>query len=124
MGNFRRIKRILATALSVAMIGTIMPSSVFAASKALTAVKYYSKGALLSCTDYTVVDSSTTELTTGWYVVNTPVTMEERVEVHGDVRIIVARGGAYRLKEGIHVAYGNKLAIFGYGQEEGSFLAY
>ena len=55
----------------------------------------------------TVVDSSMTEWQSGWYVVNSNITIDNRVTVSGDVHLILADGASLTVNGGIGVAEGN-----------------
>ncbi len=72
----------------------------------------------------TVVDSTTTTWTAGWYVVNSgdpnnPIKIDSRVTVTGSVYLILADDCALTVKGGIQVQDdGNSLTI--YGQERGT----
>lgn len=77
--------------------------------------------------DCTPIDSATTSLSAGWYVVKGTVSISSTVTVTGDVKLILADGcsltvtgttttGMY--KAGINVAAGNSLTI--YAQENGT----
>ena len=77
--------------------------------------------------DCTPIDSATTSLSAGWYVVKGTVAISSTVTVTGDVKLILADGcsltvtgttatGTY--KAGINVAAGNSLTI--YAQENGT----
>ena len=51
----------------------------------------------------TVVDSSMTEWQSGWYVVNSNITIDNRVTVSGDVHLILADGASLTVNGGIGV---------------------
>ncbi len=59
-----------------------------------------------------------TTLGSGWYVVPGEVVWEKRVAVNGEVNLILCDGAKLTANEGINVAEGNTLRI--YGQELGS----
>ncbi len=67
---------------------------------------------------YTVVTSSTTEMSNGWYVVNGNVTVAKRITVTGTVHLILADGAHLTAKEGISVNEGNALYIYGQSSDE------
>ena len=73
-----------------------------------------------ACTDYTVVTNSTTTFEDGkWYVVNSNVTIDNKVTCNGDVHLILVDGAALTVSKGISVAATNcSLTI--YGQSEGT----
>ncbi len=72
-----------------------------------------------TCDDYTVINAQT-ELTNGWYVVpkNADVTITSRVEVTGDVNLILCDEARLVLPEGIHLTGDNTLTVW--GQEKGT----
>ena len=72
-----------------------------------------------ACTDYTVVTGNTTAFETGkWYVVNDTVTNANRITVNGTANLILMDGKTLTASNGINVADGNTLNI--YGQSEGT----
>ena len=73
------------------------------------------------------LDSTTTSLETGWYIVKGNVTISSTVTVSGDVKLVLADGATLTVngtttsgtyKAGINVAAGNSLTI--YAQENGT----
>ena len=68
--------------------------------------------------DCLVIDSSSTALSAGWYVVNSEVTVADRIQIDGDVNLILADGAKLTASKGISVAGGNSFTV--YGQTEGS----
>lgn len=69
-------------------------------------------------TDYTVVTSSVTDWSNGWYVVTGTVTLDDRVEVSDSVNLILADGAVLNATKGIGVTADDSLTI--YGQSEGT----
>ncbi len=65
-----------------------------------------------------IVDSDTTVLENGCYVVNSDVTVSGRITVIGDVHLILADGCTLTAKHGIHVTGENYLTL--YGQQKGT----
>ena len=65
-------------------------------------------------TDYMAITDSIAEWSNGWYVVNsaTPVTIDGRVTVTGDVHLILCDGCTLTAKKGIGVSNGNSLTIY------------
>ena len=76
------------------------------------------KGTEQSCSDYNVVTANDTQWTTGWYVVNSDVTIDQRVDVSGDVKLILTDGHTLTVNGGIHVTGNNCFTV--YGQENGT----
>ena len=64
------------------------------------------------CRNYTVVDGSTTAWSDGWYVVNSNVTIGNRVTVSGNVRLILADNASLTANGGINVAEGNSFSVY------------
>ena len=60
----------------------------------------------------TVVESSTTAWSDGWYVVNGAVTIGSRVAVSGEVHLILADGASLTVNGGINVAEGNSFSVY------------
>ena len=69
-------------------------------------------------THYTVVTSSLTTMSEGWYIVSSSVTNNNRVRVQGNVNLILCDGAKYSSNQGIRVSSGNSLTIW--QQEEGT----
>ena len=75
-------------------------------------VKYLDEnGAEQQCTEYTELTDRTT-LSDGWYVVNSDVTILDRITVSGNVRLILANGKTLNAESGITVAEGNSFTIY------------
>ena len=68
----------------------------------------------------TVVDSSMTEWQSGWYVVNSNITIDNRVTVSGDVHLILADGASLTVHDDINVAEGNSFTV--YAQSTGAAM--
>lgn len=60
--------------------------------------------------------------TTGWYLVG-GVTYKDRVEIKGDVKMVVLSGRLAEFRKGIHVAPGNSLTIYSTTGEKGTIQA-
>lgn len=71
-----------------------------------------------SCNDYEVVTADDTQWTTGWYVVNSDVTINQRIPVNGDVKLILTDGHTLTVNGGIHVTGDDRFTV--YGQENGT----
>ena len=72
------------------------------------------------CGEYTPVVSSLTTWNDGWYVVNSDVTIGQRVTVSGDVKLILTDNCQLTVNGGIQVSEGNALAIYAQSTAEGS----
>ena len=78
-----------------------------------TDVKYLDEnGGEQTCPSATVVDGSTTTWNNGWYVVNSTLTIDGRIEVTGDVHLILADGCTLNASQGINVSDSNSLTIY------------
>lgn len=121
-------RRILSVILSLAMVLTMMPVTVWAADE-MEAVEYRACDAngrnweTATCNDYTVVDSNTTRWNTGWYVVIGEVAISTRIEVSGSVHLILTDGCALTASAGIHVSGSNALTIYGQSGSTGALSA-
>lgn len=69
---------------------------------------------------YTTIDSANapTTWTTGWYVVNGDVTVDSRVTVSGDVKLILKDGTSLTVNGGINVPDGNSFTVYAQSTEE------
>ncbi len=76
-----------------------------------------------SCTTYTSITEESTELAAGWYVVDSNVTIATRINLTGDVNIILKDGCTLRAQAGITVSSGNSLTIFGQENNTGVLQA-
>ena len=75
-------------------------------------------GAEKSCNDYEVVTANDTQWTDGWYVVNSDVTINQRISVSDDVKLILTDGRTLTVNGGIHVTGDDRFTV--YGQENGN----
>lgn len=64
-----------------------------------------------------VIDASMRELTSGYYIVKGDVAIPDRIEISGDVHLILADGAYLSAESGIHVKEGNSLTIWGQSTE-------
>ena len=70
------------------------------------------------CSNYTVVDGSTTTWDNGWYVVNSTVTINSQVTVSGTVHLILADGASLTVNGGIKVAENNSFTVYAQSVEK------
>ncbi len=81
----------------------------------------------LTCSDYTAVTDTRTSWgsagQTTWYVVNSSVTIADRITVTGDVHLILADGYTLTANKGISVTSGNSLTIYGQIAGTGALIA-
>ena len=59
----------------------------------------------------------------GWYVVDSDVSISDRLIIEGDVHLILADGKTLTADQGIHVSKGNNLTIYGQYQGTGKLKA-
>ena len=80
-----------------------------------------------TATNYTVLDSGSTTWgsvgTTTWYVVNQNIEFSDRINIDGNVHLILADGYTLTAKEGIKLESGNSLTIYGQAQGAGQLTA-
>lgn len=65
----------------------------------------------------TLLDAKFTELTDGWYAINTNITFDKRIAVRGDVHLILYDGTTLTANKGIDVSNGDKLTIYHQGKD-------
>ncbi|MGN1250860.1 MAG: beta strand repeat-containing protein [Candidatus Spyradocola sp.] len=76
-----------------------------------------------TCDSATAVTSTDTTWSDGWYVVNSDVTNGNRIEVSGNVNLILADGFTLNVTDGIHVPSGSSLTIYGQANGTGKLVA-
>ena len=74
------------------------------------------------CDEYTVLTNQTT-LSSGWYVVNSNVTISDRITANGDVHLILCDGCTLNAQQGIAVNDGNSLTIYRQANHTGALTA-
>jgi len=73
---------------------------------------------------YTPVTSTTTSWTSeNWYVVNSDVTISNRVTVTGDVHLFLCDGATLTTSKGINVNSGNTLNIYSQSNDSGKLVS-
>ena len=76
-------------------------------------ISYLDKnGSKQTADNVTVVESSMTAWNGGWYVVNSPVTIGDRVTVSGEVHLILADNASLTVNGGINVAESNSFSVY------------
>ena len=76
-------------------------------------VSYLDKnGSKQTADNVTVVESSMTTWNGGWYVVNSNVTIDNRVTVSGEVHLILADNASLTANNGINVEEGNSFSVY------------
>ena len=76
-----------------------------------------------TCTTYTLVTGNDNAWNSGWYVVDSDVTIGQRVTVTGDVKLILADGYKLTVNGGIQVSESTSLTIYGQSKGTGSLKA-
>jgi len=125
-----KTKRLLAWVLTLAMIISVLPMNILTVSAA-DAVSYISRSwngssvvsETKSVTSYTVVTSNTTTMSSGWYVVNSDVTVSSRITVSGSVNLILVDGCTLTASDGISLNAGNTLTVYGQTADTGHLSA-
>jgi hypothetical protein len=77
------------------------------------ALTEYKDGDSIKSVSATSISSSSTSLSSGFYVVDSDITIDNRITINGDVSIILSDGISLNAKEGINVSSGNTLTIYG-----------
>ena len=62
--------------------------------------------------NFTLVDGTTTKMSTGYYVVNKNTEIGSRIKVTGDVHLVLCKGTTLNATKGISVTDGNSLTIY------------
>ena len=128
----RKLNKALSVILTICMIVGMLPLSAYAADS-VSYLYYANEAAAIagntttgSCTDYTVVSDQTAWGEAGqtkWYVVNSSVTIADRITVSGDVHLILSDGCTLTASKGIGVTNGNSLTIYGQSANESTMGA-
>nr|MDD6335699.1 hypothetical protein [bacterium] len=105
-------KRVLIPLLFACLLATLLPA--YALADTATGITYYDWNSSTkkleekTCTAATVVSSDDTtwgdDGNGGWYVVNSNVTITQRITVSGEVHLILADGKTLTAEVGIQVA--------------------
>lgn len=74
--------------------------------------------------EYTVINSSMTSLSAGWYAVTENITIRERIACTGDVNLILCDGCTLQADAGITVNTDSSLTTFGQANGSGKLLVY
>lgn len=122
-------KRVLCILLSLALVVGLMPGMNLTAYAA-TSVTYQEAswdGSKVVYTEKTVdatpVTSSTTTLSSGWYVVDSTFTNSNRITISGAVNLILCDGKTMTASNGIYLQYNNSLSIYGQSNNTGKLVA-
>ena len=113
-------KRISAVLLCLVLVTSLLSAGALAADPGISYID--ADGKPQTRDSATAVTESVTEwgddYNDGWYVVNSTLTISERVTVTGDVHLILADGCTLTASQGINVSVGNSLTI--YAQDKGT----
>jgi len=122
------MKKILSIITAAVMIFCLMPPvRSFAADKrTVEYIDYVSVGnnkykERKKTAECTVIDSATdiSELSKGWYALGEDVSTRSRINISGDVHLILTDGYTLTLDEGMHLGVNNSLSIYGQSQGTG-----
>lgn len=126
----RRVTSVLVAAATVMCLGTaavqggnaVIGDLGIKASAAAGVGYINSTGDYKTVSAYSTITSSSTKLTGGWYVVDRNVKISSRINVTGDVNIILTDGCTMTAEKGINVSSGCKFNV--YTQDGGSGRLY
>ncbi len=129
--RFMKLKRRAASLLLTAcLVAGLMPTGMMTAyADTEVSYRYYDEvekeWKTSSVSNYTsvVYDSTSWSGNNVWYVVNSNVTISDRITVSGTVNLILADGYTLTANNGIAVNYGNTLNIYGQTQDSGTVEA-
>lgn len=118
------MKKMLALLLTLCLLAGLLPATALAVDN----VSYLDADSQVkTCPSATEVTSTTTTWTAtegqAWYVVNSDVTIAQRITVIGDVHLILEDGKTLTAKKGIYVGSGNSLTIYGQSGNTGKLVA-
>ena len=71
------------------------------------------RGADIDLYDYQVFTKDMTTLTSGWYVMNTDITLDTRLAISGNVNLVLDGNSTILVNKGIHVPGSHSLTIWG-----------
>ena len=122
------MKKILSIITAMVMIFCLMPPVRPFAADSVSAVKYtVNADNSVSKADVNFsaekIDGSFDNLSSGNYYVSGNVVISKRIEVSGDVNLILTDGCSLTAKKGIHLKEGNSLTIYGQTNGTGTLTA-
>ncbi len=122
------MKKILSVITAAVMIFCLMPPVRSFALDKVSAVEYTANADnSVSKADVTFsaekIDGSFDNLSSGNYYVSGNVVISKRIEVSGDVNLILTDGCSLTAKKGIHLKEGNSLTIYGQTNSTGTLTA-
>lgn len=117
--------------LALLMLCSLLPLSSFAASSVSYVYRSWNEirkevvSETRSCSDYTLLsDQSSNTLSSGWYVVDRDLTINDRLRVSGEVHLILCDDKTLTLKAGITVLDGDTLKIYGQSEDKGKLYSH
>jgi hypothetical protein len=87
-----------------------------------TLIEYKYLDCLIDKNNLTLLDASFTELNNGWYAITTNINVDNRIEVKGDVHLILCDGTALTAPKGINVGGNSKLHIYDQGIDNNAVI--
>lgn len=110
-------QRILSAFLAIVMVVCMLPMSTV--SVVAADFSYVDESnTVQSAENCTAITSEMNQLSSGWYIVESDMTISSRLDIVGTVNLILADGVTLTVGAGIHLPQGNTLKI--YGQAEGT----
>ncbi len=113
---------VIALIFIMALAISVFPISAYAAEA--TEYRYFNGNEWANGSqNATVIEADTLALEAGWYVARGDVTIADRITVTGDVHLILSDGATLTASEGIGVAVGNSLSVYGQTLGTGKLIA-
>ncbi len=127
----RKLKKPLSILLALMIIFSVFTVIPFSAADSVSylGVDFYDSGRSRTtdeiCTDYIVLTEDITSLADGWYIADDDLDYPDRLEVSGDVRLIICDGVRVNAGQGIHVPDGASFTVYSQslGDEMGQLYA-
>ena len=116
-------QKVLSVILALILVVSTIPLTALA-DETMPAIPYVDEtGSSKVCTSYWELISSYVNWTSGWYVVNSNVTIEDRIFAFGDVCLILCDGCTLTAKKGIDVPESYSLTIYAQANNTGKIVA-
>ena len=122
-------RRLLIVLYIVNVIFSLLPVNHISAENSITYIDRFlgPEGKVLEketvLTDYEIYNGQTELKDNKWYVIDSNRTVEDRVNINGNVGLVVVDGVEINFKKGLHVGPGKKLSIFGQSDDSGILYA-
>ena len=114
--------------LAIMMVFTVIPNTYVAAHAdgEVTYIERYGGGIQQTMTapSDAIIYSGQGTLNSGWYIVDQTRQYSGRIEVRGDVKLILVDGATLTATQGVRVAEGNTLTIYGQVHDSGKLDAH